>query len=59
MSNYEIPLPSIEEQELVLNKIENIKKEYFILREINLKKKDRLEKLKSSLLLGKLKDRAA
>jgi type I restriction enzyme, S subunit len=55
VSNYEIPLPSIEEQELVSSKIENIKKEYFILREINLKKKNNLETLKSSVLFGKIK----
>jgi len=59
VSNYEIPLPSIEEQELVLNKIENIKKKYFTLREINLEKKDILEKLKSSFLLKKLSNKAA
>ena len=55
VSNYEIPLPSIEVQELTLNKIETIKKNYFILREINSKKRDILKKLKSSMLLVKLK----
>jgi type I restriction enzyme, S subunit len=57
--NYEIPLPSIEIQKLVLNKIENIKEEYFKLRKIISQKRDELEKLKSSLLLEKLSDKAA
>jgi len=56
VGNYEIPLPSIEKQELILNKIENIKEKYFILRKITSQKKDELEKLKSSILLEKLKD---
>ena len=57
--NYEIPLPSIEMQKLVLDKIENIKEEYFKLRKIISQKRDELEKLKSSLLLEKLSDKAA
>ena len=58
VSNYEIPLPSIEMQELVLNKIEIIKEEYFKLRKIISQKRDELGKLKSSIFL-KLLNKAA
>ena len=57
--NYEIPLPSIEIQELVLNKIEIIKEEYFTLRKIMSQKRDEFKKLKSSILLKKLSNKAA
>lgn len=59
VSNYEIPLPSIEIQELVLNKIEILKEEYFKLRKITSQKRDELGKFKSSILLKKLSNKAA
>jgi type I restriction enzyme, S subunit len=59
VSNYEIPLPSIEMQEFVLNKIEIIKEEYFTLRKIMSQKRDEFEKLKSAILKQKLQPKKA
>ncbi|MCZ2129604.1 MAG: restriction endonuclease subunit S [Bacteroidia bacterium] len=50
IKDYKIPVPSIEEQKLIIEKAETLKQQKEILKSVYLKKIERLEELKKSIL---------